>query len=306
MADSGFFYAKFHSQIANVHTFIAAARSGSFTAAARTLRLTQPTVSQQIADLEETAGDKLFNREHRGVALTESGRKFYNTCAQHFDEIETAFQALYSPGQKNRVRLATDFAFSTYWLLPRLTEMQRSFAKLDLQIITALVPSTIDRADWDLLVEYREDASTADNCKTLFSENVVAVCSSGFFERLGPFKTVDALQSVPHITMELGACPQFYDWHRWYALLGSSSQNISVGFTAGNFMLGCQAALAGHGLFLSQKEFVVDYLNNGDLVSAFPFVGSSERPYVVEHKRNMRSIEAGIFAWICERMATND
>ena len=45
--------------------------------------------------------------------------------------------------------------------------------------------------------------------------------------------------------------------------------------------LGCQAALAGHGLFLSPQEFISGYLINGDLILALPFVANSPRPYII-------------------------
>jgi LysR family transcriptional activator of nhaA len=48
-------------------------REGSIAAAARRLRLSQPTVSEQIAALEDAAGEPLLSRGSRGVALTEMG-----------------------------------------------------------------------------------------------------------------------------------------------------------------------------------------------------------------------------------------
>lgn len=48
-------------------------REGSIAAAARRLRLSQPTVSEQLASLEETMGEPLFRRGARGIAMTEMG-----------------------------------------------------------------------------------------------------------------------------------------------------------------------------------------------------------------------------------------
>lgn len=53
--------------------FWVVAREGSVTRAAKKLRLTQPTVSQQIHDLEEAIGERLFRREGRRLVLTEGG-----------------------------------------------------------------------------------------------------------------------------------------------------------------------------------------------------------------------------------------
>ncbi len=52
------------------------AELGSFTAAAKALGVSQPAVSQHIAELEKFAGGRLFERHRGHVALTERGRRF--------------------------------------------------------------------------------------------------------------------------------------------------------------------------------------------------------------------------------------
>ena len=53
--------------------FLAIAREESFTRAAEQLHLTQPTLSRQIAQLEEELGVKLFVRSNHNIILTEDG-----------------------------------------------------------------------------------------------------------------------------------------------------------------------------------------------------------------------------------------
>ena len=56
--------------------FLAAAEHGSFTAAARSLYIAQPSLSEQVRQLEAELGVDLFVRAGRGIALTEAGRAF--------------------------------------------------------------------------------------------------------------------------------------------------------------------------------------------------------------------------------------
>ena len=56
-----------------LRSFVEIAREQSFTAAAEKLSVTQPTLSRQIADLEEELGQKLFERTTRSLELTEKG-----------------------------------------------------------------------------------------------------------------------------------------------------------------------------------------------------------------------------------------
>ncbi len=56
--------------------FLAVAKAGNITKAAEQLHVTQPTISRQLMDLEETMGASLFIRGKRQVTLTEAGVLF--------------------------------------------------------------------------------------------------------------------------------------------------------------------------------------------------------------------------------------
>jgi DNA-binding transcriptional LysR family regulator len=63
--------------------FAAVVESGNFTAAASSLGLSQPAVSQNISELEKDLGVRLFDRSTRGeVRLTEQGRLFVGYSRQ--------------------------------------------------------------------------------------------------------------------------------------------------------------------------------------------------------------------------------
>jgi len=76
-----------------MEAFTAAVEEGSFTAAAKRLYISQPALSQQIAQLETDIGFKLFNRANYAVTLTEAGKEFY-VCTQHI--LKLYVDAIYS------------------------------------------------------------------------------------------------------------------------------------------------------------------------------------------------------------------
>ncbi len=74
--------------------FLATAEHGSFSAAARALFLTQPSISEQVRQLEGELGIALFARAGRGLVLTEAGRRFRPEAERVLSDIERARDAV--------------------------------------------------------------------------------------------------------------------------------------------------------------------------------------------------------------------
>ena len=73
-----------------IRYFVAAARSGSLTAAAQTLYTSQPNLSKQIALLEQELGFPLFHRVGRSLSLTRAGRHLYEQLADLPGQVDKA------------------------------------------------------------------------------------------------------------------------------------------------------------------------------------------------------------------------
>lgn len=69
---------------------VAIAEEASFTRAATRLRIAQPALSRQIRALEDEIGEQIFERQSRGVALTEAGRVFIASARVVLAEAEAA------------------------------------------------------------------------------------------------------------------------------------------------------------------------------------------------------------------------
>ena len=67
-----------------MRSFHAVAKAGSFTDAARDLNVSQPTVTEQVRELEATYGIEVFNRARRKVKLTTTGRSLFEITQRLF------------------------------------------------------------------------------------------------------------------------------------------------------------------------------------------------------------------------------
>ena len=109
--------------LATLRAFEAAARLGSFSAAADELHVTAAAVSHRIKALEAGLGLRLFERKVRGVALTESGARYRERIAEAFVLIERATQELRQPSLDGPLRVSAPQAFVQQTLLPRVGEL---------------------------------------------------------------------------------------------------------------------------------------------------------------------------------------
>ncbi len=100
-----------------LRVLVEVARSGSFTAAARTLGYTQSAVSRQVAALERAAGRPLFDRGRDGVQVTAAGARLLTRAVRVLDELDAAAREAADPSADGPVRLGA-FATAVAGLVP--------------------------------------------------------------------------------------------------------------------------------------------------------------------------------------------
>jgi DNA-binding transcriptional LysR family regulator len=139
--------------LALVRTFQRTVESGSFTAVARELNASQPTVSRQIAALEEHLGCLLFQRTTRRLTLTEDGRVFYEQGRRALEALAEAETAVgRRKGQATgTLRLGVAEVMGRLHILPRLPHFLERHPGLSVDLVlsdgfTDLVEEGIDLA----------------------------------------------------------------------------------------------------------------------------------------------------------------
>ncbi|BAP14371.1 MULTISPECIES: LysR family transcriptional regulator [Alcanivorax] len=116
--------------------FMAVAETGSFSAAAERLYITQPAISKRIALLEQQLEARLFDRVGRQIQLTEAGRSLLPRARQVLMDVEDIARAIHdlSGEVTGKLRIGTSHHIGLHRLPPVLRQFSRDYPQVKLDI----------------------------------------------------------------------------------------------------------------------------------------------------------------------------
>jgi DNA-binding transcriptional LysR family regulator len=221
--------------------FLAIAETGSFSGAARRLRIGQPTVSRRLAALEYAVGAALFRRGVDGAALTAAGERLVvpaKKMAEWAGELHRAAESADS-SPRGIVRVTATPFMSFDFLAPFAAHVARKNPGLRLEVQSQIQYLDLGRGEADLALRSRAPASAdLKRVDTLEVPNAVFV-SKALKARLPPKVT---LQQLPWVAW----APPFENVPP-NPQLESLIPGFSPTFTADNYLVLLAAAEAGLG-----------------------------------------------------------
>jgi DNA-binding transcriptional LysR family regulator len=168
-------------------SFVRTVEAGSFTAVARDLNTSQPTISRQIATLEEHLGCVLFHRTTRALTLTEDGRTFYEHARRTLEAAAEAESAV-GRGRGNPsglLRLACSGVFGRLHVIPRLTRFRALYP--DISIALSMTDGFADLVEEgiDMAIRVGEIADSLLIARRIGTTRRVLVATPDYLERHG-------------------------------------------------------------------------------------------------------------------------
>lgn len=175
-----------------IETFLVTVRSGSLSAAAKELNLTQTSVSKRIKALEDGLGMQLLERGKgiRQVKLTRSGEEFLS-IAEQWALLSREVKILKSQGPRLSLTVGAVDSLNVF-VLPRLyRELHDENASMKIEILTLHsdeMYDKVERRQLDLAFSLRERTAPNVNVEVFFSSPMVVL--SLLDKRSGAHKTV--------------------------------------------------------------------------------------------------------------------
>lgn len=236
-----------------IRAFEAAARLGSFTAAAGEVGLTQAAVSQRIGQLEHHLGTTLFHRRARAISLTVEGEAWLPHVRLALEGLRDSTEAVFGTSRR-RLTLSASQTVIDLWLLPRLGRLQAA-TKAEISIQTMVVGAHDAPQDDTIRIRYGSGDWPHHYRVRLYTEEISPVAAPSLAARPEPWTT------LPRIACA-GPRP---GWHAWAAEFGIPTIPVpSLRFDTHLSALG--AAKAGLGVFLASLPLCSEALASGSLV----------------------------------------
>lgn len=237
-----------------ITVFEAAARLGSFTAAARELGVTQAAVSRRIRGLEEGIGAPLFERAHRELVPTEAGQALIHGSNEALAALGHAIAAIDALKDEVGVTVGATLAFSHFALLPELSSFREICPEIPVRLVSQDTPPGIGGPQRiDVSIEYGVPPFSGRTVVAVLPERVMPVCSPAFARAhgLAPGHPVsmDRLRALPRIAAESHG-HGWLDWTSWSRAIGTERPLARAGLSFTNYADAAYAAMASEGVLL--------------------------------------------------------
>lgn len=245
-----------------LRTFDAAARQGSFTAAAAELNVTQAAISRQVATLEDYLGVKLFVRRNRDIKLTDHGRKYAASIGKALSIIDDA--GLIFPSRKARVNTLHIQAYNTlaqFWLIPKLHRFLSERPQLDIQLRTSVEHVDFERGDIHVWMNFGK-VNRTDLIVVPFLQDAIQPACSAELAAAYAGQSMDKILANATI---LHASHRRGDWSAWLRHIGMTNFRPKRSIIFESSALVYEAAAKGLGIALVQLPIAQSHLASGQL-----------------------------------------
>lgn len=270
-----------------LRAFEAAARLGSFKAAADELNVTPSAVSHQIANLEASLRVSLFHRNGRHLSLSEPGERYWRQVRDALSRLAAATEAIADAAGPHVLTVVAAPSLAGKWLMPRLDGFLRAHPDLRVR-----VEASADRrrlGDADAGIFYGPPAEPGLIVTPIITERMAVLCSPTLLRDGPPLEKPEDLAG--HVLIH---ARNRVPWRDWLAARGLEDLPVRRELAVERSSLGIDAAIRGVGVILESDFLTADELRDGRLVE--PFAGDHRTPPEPAYFLATRGTPAGALA----------
>lgn len=258
-----------------LRAFEAVARLGGVGRAGEALHVTHGAVSRQIRQLETQLGVTLFEKEGRGVKLTDAGQHLSRVTQEALNSIRRACAEVQDKHREAPFVLGCPGSLLARWFIPRLDRLQRDLPQLRLQLSTSEGELDPRRPGLHATLCFATPPWPTDmQVIELAAEHIGPVLSARC-PRYAALRAVSVAALLDEPLLHTISRPQA--WPQWAQAqqLAASALRYGQGFEHLYYLL--EAAVAGLGVAIAPRLLVKDDVAAGRLEAPWGFVETAAR-----------------------------
>ncbi|ATI04062.1 MULTISPECIES: LysR family transcriptional regulator [Cycloclasticus] len=268
---------------------------GSFTEAAKVLKMAKSAVSRHVTLLEKQVGARLLNRTTRQLNLTEVGRIYFQSCKKIVEETQY-MQNEISVLQNQPVgslKIATTNSLGIQYITPLIVEFMRLYPKLNIELM--LQDQVIDMVEENIDVCVRVGwLQNSDLVATKVADSrLVLAASPSYLKQYGPIVTPKDLEKHACVIFSLLPNPT-----KWTFTQKKQQETVSVSAIIKTNNAGAVKALLlqGAGASVLSHFIVAEDLREGRLVELLPnYDLGSAGVYLVYQEKQYKQLKIQLF-----------
>jgi LysR family transcriptional regulator, glycine cleavage system transcriptional activator len=249
-----------------LRAFEAAARHLSLSLAANELNVTPAAIRHQIRQFEDYIGLPVFERNGRGLALTDAGAAGVRDLREAFAHLAAAMDAIGSLGEGGVLSVSVPPSFAAKWLLPRLHSFEREHPEIDVHVSASTEIADFKRDRIDVAIGYGPGGYSDVFLEKLLTETVIPVCSPVL---LGD-TVVRTARDLLGLTLLHDDSPEndssSPNWDSWMRAAGVRGADVERGPRFNQSSLVIESAILGRGVALARSTLVAADIQAGRLV----------------------------------------
>jgi DNA-binding transcriptional LysR family regulator len=253
-------------KLSEMRAFQAVADTGSFTAAAAELRVSQSQVSRAVAHLERRLGTTLLHRSTRSIRLTDEGVIFLQGCRRVLEDIGEAERSVTSDEMPAGIlRVSTSVLFGEDPIVPLLPEFMVRYPKVEVHLLLTDRHVDLIEEKIDVAIRLGRLPDSALIARKIAEFRRLVVAAPSYLAQHGQPKTPRDLLKHNCIVWDEG----HGNMNRWPFEVNGTIQHIKV---RGRLMVNTaqallQLAILGVGISRMTEQRAVPLIRRGELVS---------------------------------------
>lgn len=259
------------NQIDRIRSFIAVVDTGSFTQAAKYLRLSKSMVSIHIKALEIELDVSLLNRNTRRFSLTETGEMLYQDFRLVLSQLEQTLDKarLRQQELQGSLRLSSTAEFGEHYILPLLNQFMQLHPNLKVQYAFNSSIEDLINHKLDLAIRLGTLKDSKYRSTKLADYEISLVISPDLLQKFS-IKTIDDLSAIPYLANSNLHQSKLSSSSKFNTLLSQLAQDAY--FETNTIAALKKMALAHSGMIILPHWYIQQELLEKKLVVLFPDV----------------------------------